>query len=140
MLGKLGQSAFRGGQVFHRPFAFAPRLLHFYGPLDHVGQFAEVVLEQVVRHSKLDGIHRGGLADRTRQQDERWRMGQIGHRMPGIEGRETGQAVIGKDHVEGLLAQGLRERRQRFDALQLADEAGAPQGLTHDVMVQRRVF
>ena len=71
VLRQLCQTPFRGCQLGGCQLARAPGLVHFQGPLQHVGQPRHIVLEQVVGNPQADGVDSRRLANGPGQQDKR---------------------------------------------------------------------
>jgi hypothetical protein len=96
-----------------------------------VGQLAQVVLEQVVAHAELDGVDGSRLADGAGQQDERRVLRDGLQGFPCIQGRETGQAVVGRS-IERCCS--MRTKSSRLSPHHLR-ETGTAQCLPHDVVI-----
>ena len=79
-------------------------------------QVLQVVFGQVIANAQLDGCHRGGFADGAGKQNKGQLNGTGFEQSPGIQGRESWQAVVGQNNVKGLLGDGLVEIRERIDA------------------------
>ncbi|MOA13706.1 hypothetical protein D3C78_1337680 [compost metagenome] len=135
VLGQLGQAPLGQRELGHGLLLGAAGFMHFHGPGQHQRQARHVFLAQEIRHSQPHDIHGCRFANGARQQDERRARSQRLDQRPGIEGRESGQVVIGQDQVEFLVGQCLLQIVQRLHGLDAAGQASAAQGDARKTLV-----
>jgi hypothetical protein len=140
VFGQLGQALARFGQFGVGAGLGPAALAHLQCALDHVREPVHAVLEQVVAHALVDGLHRGGLADGTREQDEGQVRAALAHQAPGVQPGEAGQVVVGQHDVVAAAGKFAGEVVQRVHQHQRAGHLAALEGKAHQRVVHPRVF